>query len=306
MEKSQPLSLSLVDADKLNPHPALDRHFPSMDEADLEMLKESLKAVGLIHPVVANSKHEILSGRSRVAALLENGEKRVLARFFRSDGRKDEATILAANLCVWYASPALLKRAWAEFVEILSGLNGHAVQRPATLETLPVPVRSVTKDLIRREVEKAGEISREKIERLEQSIANIKKGAENSIEDRRRTEKEKARLEVEVSDLKDTIQEIRKDSEGVKKDFNAVRQQLSAAQQELEQRKRQQVDLDESARSLIKLSLSACNVAGASLLPCAVEFAHGSKKRKGEILQSLEKLREIGDKIRSLVESAQS
>src|SRR5690242_16858321 len=42
-------------------------------EAELEQLTESVKSVGLLHPVVLNSKYDVIAGRRRLHALKRLG-----------------------------------------------------------------------------------------------------------------------------------------------------------------------------------------------------------------------------------------
>jgi len=64
-----------VKIEELKPHPLLSKLYKR--DSDVSTLYESIKKMGLIHPVITNSKREVISGNRRVRALKMLGIKEI-------------------------------------------------------------------------------------------------------------------------------------------------------------------------------------------------------------------------------------
>jgi hypothetical protein len=118
-------SLYLVNPEKLSPHPLLTQYFPDGSDEERDDLKESIKTVGILHPIVAKKNGEIISGRQRWRAAKEAGLKSVPVRFM--DFKQPEQGCHDSGQCV--CALAVAERSGEEQGAVIGNLEAKRAWR---------------------------------------------------------------------------------------------------------------------------------------------------------------------------------
>lgn len=303
--KTNGAQLFMVSPEKLSPHPLIEQHFTPGTEEEIEILKQSIKESGVVHPIVAKEDGQIISGRDRWVATKALSLGAVPVRFMKFKSPvAEEMAILAANLCVRAVSPVVAARG-LERMEELRSSNGRTSEVQFSVDLSSADQRRLAR-AHKRELEESKRKARD--EGYEEGKKDSEKRVSEVV---RQAEKSKAavgdliekrdKLEGEVEDLR---QELKEGKAKLAKQINALKskkeEEARKATKEIDKLQAQlkkiadrvvedTADVGSRERRLLALALQISRVGPEVLVPCIVEMI-GGKDRKKEISDALHKL----------------
>ncbi len=314
-------SLYLVNPEKLSPHPLLTQYFPDGSDEERDDLKESIKTVGILHPIVAKKNGEIISGRQRWRAAKEAGLKSVPVRFMDfKQPEQEEAAMIAANVFVRWLSPNVVARNKERLLEIWRQ-NGRGVFKGGDIPNLtPAQQRAVKRHIERvvadteknvraRVREQAAEESQKRLKGTVQERQRLEKSLEEVMEERDKSQqtllKERQERKEEEARLCRKINSTRTDKDQQKKELQAVQKELEKLRARVGKSSRQieksTGGLEARGRRLLALTLQISRIGPEVLMPAVIGLLEGRERRK-EIIDALHKLNEWSKQMEGAVE----
>lgn len=295
----------MVSPEKLSPHPLIERYFTPGTEEEIEILKQSIKELTVLHPIVAKEDGQIISGRDRWTATKALSMGAVPVRFMKfKTPLAEEMAILAANLCVRAVSPVVAARGLERMEELRSSngrtSEGHFSGDLSSADQKRLE-RAHKRDLeeSRRKAREEGydEGKKDSEKRVSEAVHQVEKSKtavgdliaqrdkfQREADDLRQELKEgKGKLAKQINALKSKREE---ESRKATKEIEKLQAQLKKIADRVTE---ETAEVGSRERRLLALALQISRVGPEVLVPCIVEMI-GGKDRKKEISDALHKL----------------